>query len=261
MRRQQRNHFCVPSKYTTPNTNSEYEDHLSIDRTLYNVYGELSSLVRATAFEWHYIDYKRADTNLINSQNDVIHNFLQSFVENRQDNLIEAFENLSLSQEILAESEKQKSKAVQAEALPSINCNFDRGSDQQSSIISIQSLIVPSNLNENNPNAMQMSWIKSSNDLGFRPLPPPPPSSASRTFDFNESHSSFSYDNSSAMPSPMSLDNSLFILSEQSNNSEMNLDISERHNTRLIFEESHNRKSIFFFPIYFLSIFCNMTFD
>ncbi|XP_031634258.1 mutS protein homolog 4-like [Contarinia nasturtii] len=270
--RRRRRHFGAPSERTTSTTSTEYEDHLKIDRILYNAYGDISSLIRNTTLDWtlRYNDEINEDVNLSDAQNIAIQNFLVTFVEEHQDGLIEALGNLSLSNEMpepLAPAPAPASQAqqnnVQDEISP-MNPNIERDPDELSSILSVQRLIVPNvELSGINSFTSKAAKISTPSRLSFSPKTPPrsetssrPPSSASKTFtmrrslfDYNDSQSSFSsfqtksrYSSSSSssfstMSSPMSLDDSFFIQPTQLNNFGMNFDFSQRNNTQSSFNE------------------------
>lgn len=148
------------SEVSASTTSAMYDDHLKIDRILYNSYGDIMSLARNSELEWlvQRNDEDNSGISVNDVQNEAIIPFLVDFVQEHQDGLIEAIGKLNFSLEKSAAENLHKSKNVEPsinnEASPMIietqndeedvvdKRNDDRDSDK-SSIISIQHSIVP----------------------------------------------------------------------------------------------------------------------
>lgn len=80
-------------------TNSEYDEHLKIDRILYNFFGDMMSIARTTQIEFE--NYSNGDENeKCSAQNEAIENFLAGFIHEQSDEFIEALLNVDLLAEI-----------------------------------------------------------------------------------------------------------------------------------------------------------------
>lgn len=81
---------------------SDYENHLKVDRIMYNAYGDLMSKARITQIDlrmqYNYDDHSGLSVHAM--QNDAIRQFLVEFTEEQQSTLMEAVANLRLSQEM-----------------------------------------------------------------------------------------------------------------------------------------------------------------
>lgn len=135
---------------------SAYDEHLKIDRILYNIFGDMMSIARTTQMEFQ--TYSGGDDNeKCDAQNDAVENFLATFVHEQSDELIEAMANLNLSLEMSTPSvepivpNQQNAAAAAATAdndhilrttnsvrTPRGNDDIDGGFSDKSSIISIQ---------------------------------------------------------------------------------------------------------------------------
>lgn len=96
---------CAASTAAASTTKSEKEDHLAIDRVLYNLYGDIASIMRKvkTEYEENCGNSQLSDDSLMfeikNAQNIGVKNFLREFIQRQPDSLIEAFTNLNFTSE------------------------------------------------------------------------------------------------------------------------------------------------------------------
>lgn len=143
-----RRRLAAPTEAST--TSSEYEDHLKIDRILYNAFGDMMSIARNTELDWmaHYNDEENYGMSLEDAQNAAIENFLIEFLREKQESFIEMISKLNLSQEMPdppsdnGNDVREEEQMVRSE--PSIVNNPVASDDSgNSSIISIQNIIVP----------------------------------------------------------------------------------------------------------------------
>lgn len=80
-------------------SNSDYDEHIKIDRILYNCFGDLMSITRTTQIEFQ--TYSSGDENdKCSAQNEAIENFLAQFIHGQSNEMIEALTNLNLSAEM-----------------------------------------------------------------------------------------------------------------------------------------------------------------
>lgn len=83
----------------TITSNSDYDEHIKIDRILYNCFGDLMSITRTTQIEFQ--TYSSGDENdKCNAQNEAIENFLAQFIHGQSNEMTEALTNLNLSAEM-----------------------------------------------------------------------------------------------------------------------------------------------------------------
>lgn len=79
------------------------EEHLALDRIMYNAYGDIASLVRKVQLEHEMnkgrIGDKESDAILRNAQNVAIREFLNNFITQQPDTLVGALSMLKLSSE------------------------------------------------------------------------------------------------------------------------------------------------------------------
>lgn len=143
-------------------TNSDYDEHFKIDRILYNFFGDIMSLTRATQIDFQ--TYSNGDDNeKYAAQNDAIENFLLNFIDEQSNEFVEALMNLNLLAEMSTPSVERipndenrqntaaaaaigNDRAVHSKNLPSVenentmvaNDDGDGNFSEKSSIISIQ---------------------------------------------------------------------------------------------------------------------------
>lgn len=87
-------------------SDSEYDEHLKIDRILYNIYGDMMSTVRTTQVQFE--TYEGGDENdKLDALNGAIETFLTTFVHEQSEELIEALANLDLTAEMRTPSVQQ----------------------------------------------------------------------------------------------------------------------------------------------------------
>ncbi|XP_055320057.1 mutS protein homolog 4-like [Sitodiplosis mosellana] len=145
-----RRRFVVRSDATT--TSTEYEDHLKIDRILYNAFGDIMSIARNTELDWmaRYNDEDNSGIPLMDAQNAAIETFLLDFVQEQRESFVEAVGNLSLSQE-MPEPPADNGNSVRndEQIIPSgvsimNNAPITEAVDSEaSSIISVQRVVAP----------------------------------------------------------------------------------------------------------------------
>lgn len=83
----------------TITSNSDYDEHIKIDRILYNCFGDLMSITRTTQIEFQ--TYSSGDEkDKCNAQNEAIENFLAQFIHGQSNEMIEALTNLNLTAEM-----------------------------------------------------------------------------------------------------------------------------------------------------------------
>lgn len=144
-----RRRFTTHSDATT--TSTEYDDHLKIDRILYNAFGDIMSIARNSEIEWmaQYNDEQNAGISLNNAQNDAIENFLMDFIQEQRDSFVEAIGNLCLSQEMPEPPEENVNNVNNEQIVPSegsiVNNTAVVNADnsEASSIISVQRVVAP----------------------------------------------------------------------------------------------------------------------
>lgn len=143
-----RRHFATRTDTSTSTT--EYENHLKIDRILYNAFGDIMSIARTTEIDWmaHYNDEQNNGISLKDTQNDAIEKFLISFVQEQPESFIEAIRNLSLSQEMpeppTNNGNNDEEMVPSTEALiPNNAAMTDANNSEGSSIISVQRVRAP----------------------------------------------------------------------------------------------------------------------
>lgn len=143
-----RRRIATHSDATT--TSTEYDDHLKVDRILYNAFGDIMSIARNTEIDWmaNYNDEQNDGISLNNAQNDAIDNFLMNFIQEQRESFVEAIENLSLSQE-MPEPSAENGNSVNNDQIVSEspivnNATVVNADDSEaSSIISLQHVVAP----------------------------------------------------------------------------------------------------------------------
>lgn len=91
---------------TTIISNSDYDEHLKIDRILYNFFGDMMSIARTTQIEFQ--TYSNGDDNeKCDAQNEAIENFLPQFIHEQSNEFIEALINSNLLAEVSTPSVEQ----------------------------------------------------------------------------------------------------------------------------------------------------------
>lgn len=142
----------VSARTDTSISSTEYEDHLKIDRILYNAFGDIMSIARTTELNWmaHYNDEENNGISLKDAQNDAIGNFLVDFVQEQQESFIEAIVNLSMSQEMPEPptdngNDVQNNRTIIPSEASIVNnpAVTDASDSEASSIISLQRVVAP----------------------------------------------------------------------------------------------------------------------
>lgn len=130
-------------------TSTEYDDHLKIDRILYNAFGDIMSIARNTEIDWmaQYNEEQIGGISLNNAQNDAIENFLMDFIQEQRESFVEAIRNLNLSQEMPEPPENNgnnvNNEQIVVSESPIVNNTAAVNADnsEASSIISLQRVV------------------------------------------------------------------------------------------------------------------------
>lgn len=90
----------------TITSNSDYDEHLKIDRILYNCFGDMMSIARTTQIDFQ--TYSNGDDDeKCGAQNEAIENFLPQFIHDQSNEFIGALVNLNLLDEVKTPSVEQ----------------------------------------------------------------------------------------------------------------------------------------------------------
>lgn len=107
----------------TTASNPDYDEHLKIDRILYNFFGDMMSIARTTQIDFQ--TFSNGDDNeKCDAQNEAVENFIPQFIHEQSAEFIEALINLNLLAEMSTPSVEQIANDVN-------HGNSDAASDDQ----------------------------------------------------------------------------------------------------------------------------------